>query len=489
MKTGYFSTVFSFWWAMGHENSNFRRIKLLASATFVIISAFMAYPGFFGRRTRADEAVLAIDIYRLLREGQINEFIYENGQAFLAFIPTLLHVLGLPYSVTNVLSPFIAALCLSSMVSSLYFIYLEESGDWIGIVPIAIGFFPFAAFVGVLSETSHKAFIYTIVYLALYLFWRYYRNQYDRRQLYLLIVILCLLSFFNVYWAMIYSGIFIFALLIENMLRNQKNIWNSLLTLPIISVLFSIVFFPTISNVTAVLYVRIVRIFEKSANSPTTVGSTGGLISDWPTISIFHLELSTWFLYTVGVFIIGAISIASAFIGLYRLSNKNAGPLDRILLIIHPSMGLIMIGMLATGSLPAFRRLMVFPGMVGLLYWMIYLSKNRGPISSPNTHTIIAILTIIIICTSAFVAIPRLTPDGNGNPYDKFSDSSDFSRVSFALQDQSDCLITTGKHDTDIARIAFGKIPSFEQQSSSAPSSISDKVYSSDSEGGLYCRP
>lgn len=473
---------------MAQKRSDTRGIKLLISSSFIIIAAFMIYPGFFSRRTRGDEANLAIDIYRLLREGSVLDFVYTNGQAFLTFVPTVLRVLGLPYSATNVLSPFIAALCLSSMVAFLYFVYRGESGDWLGIIPITAGFFPFAAFIGVLSETSHKAFIYTIVLMSFYLTWKFYRKEYDRRQLILLVGILCVLSFINVFWAMIYSAVFIFALIVEGVVGERINELNFFMILPVATVLTIILFFPTVSNTIDALYVRVVRLFAESTTSSTSTVSAGGLISEWPTIHIFNYGFSAWFLYTIGIFIIGVLSAGAFVIAIHRLMRRETRPMDKLLAVILPIFGLIMLGMLGAGSLPAFRRLMVFPGIIGLLYWMSYLSRYRDSISSPNRYTIIAIATVAIICISAFVAIPRLTPDGHNNPYDKFSDDSDISRISFALQNQySECIFSSNENDINTAKVVFGKRPPFTRPLPSLDSGTYHKIYASDTNNGLFC--
>jgi hypothetical protein len=472
---------------MAQTRSDTRGIKLLISSTFIIIASFMIYPGFFSRRTRGDEANLAIDIYRLLQEGSVLNFSYGHGQAFLTFVTTILNILGLPYSATNELSPFIAALCLSAMVAFLYFVYRGESGDWLGVIAITAGFFPFAAFIGVLSETSHKAFIYTIVLMSFYLTWQFYRKEYDGRQLVLLVGILCVLSFINVFWAMVYSGTFIFALIVEGVVGGRINELRSFMILPATTVLTIILFLPTVPNTFDVLYVRVKRLFAESTTTSTTV-STGGLISEWPTMHIFSYEISMWFLYTVGIFIIATISAGAFTIAIYRLMRGKTRPIDKLLTVIFPIFGLIMLGMLGAGSLPAFRRLMVFPGVIGLLYWMSYLSRNRNPISSPNRYTIIAIATVAIICLSAFIAIPRLTPDGHNNPYDKFSDDSDISRVSFALQNQySECLFSSNNNDINTAKVVFGKQPPFERPLPSPDSDTYHKIYSSDTNNALFC--
>lgn len=473
---------------MTQKRSDTRGIKLLTSSLFIIITAFMTYPGFFSRRTRGDEANLAIDIYRLLHEGSITDFIYSNGQAFPAFVSTILNILGLSYDATNELSPFIAALCLSSMVAFLYFVYRGESGDWLGVIPITAGFFPFAAFIGVLSETSHKAFIYTIVLMSFYLTWRFYRKEYDSRQLILLVGILCVISFINVFWAMIYSAVFIFALIVEGVVGGRINELRSFMILPVATALTIILYFPTVSSTIDALYIRMVRLFAESTTTSTSTVSIGGLISKWPTIHIFNHDFSAWFLYTSGVFIISILSAGAFIIAIYRLMRGRTRPIDKLLSIIFPTYSLIMLGMLGAGSLPAFRRLMVFPGIIGLLYWMSYLTENRKPISSPNFHTIIAIATVAIICMSAFVAIPRLTPDGHNNPYDKFSDDSDISRVSFAFQNQySECIFSSNDNDIDTAKIVFGKQPPFERPLPSLDSGFYHKIYASDTNNGIFC--
>lgn len=473
---------------MAQKSLDRRGLKVLLSSSFVIIAAFMSYPGLFGRRTRGDEANLALDIHHLIREGSKTEFIYGNGQAFLTFVPTILHVLGLPYSATNALSPFIAALCLSVILTFLYIIYRGESGDWLGIVPIAAGFFSFAGFIGVLLETSHKVYIHTIVFMILYLTWRFYRKWDDGRQTGLLVGLLSVLSFFNIFWAMIYSAIFVLALLLEGVVAERIRDLRILLLFPALTILTIVFYFPTVTRAPLALLVRLRWLFEGSATPSTSAASAGGLITGWPMVVVFGNELSVWFIYTAGIFVIGAISAVTFFIAIFRIARRESKPFDRLLIIVLSTFGMILLGLAGAGTLPAFRRLLVFPGIVGLMYWMVYVSEKRESLSSPNYHTILAVATVAIICTSAVLAVPRLTSNGHNTPYDHFSDEADISRVGFALQNQqSDCLISSEEQEQNIAKVVFGKPLSLERPIPPPDLSTYDKVYSSKAESGLYC--
>lgn len=449
----------------------------------------MAYPGFFSRRTRNDEANLAIDIHHLLQQGSVSEFLYENGQAYLTFVPTILRIMDLPYDATNVLSPFIAALCLSSMVSFLCLVYCKETNDWIGIIPLFAAFFIFAAFIGVLSETSHKAFIYTIVYIDFYILWNIYKGDYDYRQLGILIATLCALAFFNVFWALIFSNIFIIAFIFKsNPIKKPYNV-RAYLLFPLMSILTIIAFLPTVTSPPISFYVLLKRLFSGSATTATSAVSAGGFISAWPTMNVAGVEISIWFLYTIGIFFIGVLSAAAFVTAITKLIRQTGDIMDKLLLIFLPLFGLLMMGMLAAGSLPAFRRLMVFPGTIGLLYIMVYVSKKRQRDGGIARYNIITIALVMIICTSTFIAIPRLTPDGNNNPYDHFSDESDISRTLFNLQNQkSGCLSTSKEQDVNTAKIIFGKKLRFNRSLSTSDDSVYHKIYSSDQKYGLFWR-
>jgi hypothetical protein len=473
---------------MPERGSDKRGAKLLASASFVIIASFMAYPGFFDRRARGDEANLALDIYQLLREGATVEFSYGAGQAYFTFIAVVLRLLGLPYDATNALSPFIAGVCLSSMVAFLYFIYRGESGDWVGVIPIAAGFFPFAGFIGILSETSHKALIHAIVYMSLYLTWRFYRRENDSRLVYLLIGSLCAVSFFNIYWGVIYSGMFVLALLIEGITSRRIHELRALPAIPALTILTIVAYLPTVTKPPLIILVRVRRLFGESTTPSTSAASAGTFISDWGALTVFGIDISVWFLYTAGIFVIGVLSAVAFAIAFSRLARRKSNPSDRLLVIVLSTFGVILVGMAAAGSLPAFRRLLVFPGIVGLVFWMVYISEKRNSLSSPNIHTVLTVATVAIIATSAIVAVPRLAPDGHNNPYDKFNDQADISRIEFALENQqSDCLVSTEDRERNVARVVFGQPLDLKRPIPPPTPSTHSKVYSSKTEAALYC--
>lgn len=475
---------------MAHCRSHRRGIKLLASSFFVIIAAFMTYPAFFGRRTRGDEANLAIDIYRLIQEGSVLNFSYGHGQAYLTFVPTILRIFGNSYSTTNVLSPFIAALCLSSIVAFIYVIYQRESGDWVGVVSLTASFFLFTSFIGTFSETSHKAFIHVLVYMSFYMIWRMYRDEYDRRQLCILIGVLCVLSFFNILWAIIYSGIFTIPIVTHYVIQGKFSTIKIYIILPMVTILTTIAFLPTVTSTPIILYTRINALIGNSATTSTSTVSAAGFISEWPTITILGSDFSVWFVYTLGIFFLGMLSATALVIAFIHLLKQNTRPMDRLLLVTLPPFGFIMIGILASGSLSVFRRLMVFPGIIGLLYILTHISIIRNKSRSFTKYDALVIGITVLICTSSFLAIPRLSPDGHNNPYNHFSKKSDISRSLFAVQNQqSECLLTSNDNDINTAKVIFGRNLPFSRPLPSPNISTENKVYASDQKDSLYCRP
>lgn len=459
-----------------------RRVKLLCTIGFAAIAAFMVFPGFFGTRVMGDEANLSLDIFTLMAEGQVSDFVYQSGQAYITFVPLFLKVLGLPMAATNTLGPFVAAVAFTTMMAFLLSIYSGESNSLWGFVAIPFGVFVFGGFIAVLTETTHKTFIYTLVFALLFLLWRYYTNRHDRRDIVLFVVFLTSISFFSILWGMMYWLVFTVPVFLR---AGNRGTIQVMYLVPGLAIYAIGTYMPTVRSPMA--YVA-ARVFTPSTRTASSGGAS--LFAGWPTVSILGQSVSSWFLYASGVLLIGVITGLSFVLASHKLYRQRGNAsFSNVLVLLLPLFGVVLVFFLALGELATVRRLLVFPGVLGLLYWQGYLDTASRTLGAVDVGKMLVTVTVILFCIMAVAAIPRMTLDGHNKPYDNYADDGDIARAGWIAEYPSgDCLLTTERIDRNTALKVYGYHLTYGQVGSIIAGKSENVVYANSKEGFVYCR-
>lgn len=460
----------------------------------------------FPFRASNDEYNPAVDIHRLLSKGSYREvFTYSNGSAYQTGITSLLRITGLSYMDTSWLSPLIGAFVLMYTLLIFLIIFRRITGrqNWIAFVCVSPMIFVFPGYISRVRQTTHKAFTFSLVFLLLFAVLVYISSENPGRRSRLLVIIPSLaLPFFNFMWALIYSFILLTPIIVIGIYRqfsNSVNIQQSTLTTttalaPLSGIYVVAYHLPTVLFRPVSLRRRLIgglvvtsRTKQVAATSNTEIHNVAtGLINQWPTVTVGEFSFSIWFIYITGILFTSLVTGICFIILLLQLKNQNMPIFGQQLLVVLPLFGILMVAFLISSDLSTFKRVIIVPGFLGMVYWSILLSRRNPSFYVPESllqrRKAILALTMIILIISAGLAIPRITLDGNNKPLDKYAEQNQASKIEWYSEYQSSCLQTHDPLDSALSGRIVGDRVSTKEFSSS-----DDIVYSSGPENHITC--
>lgn len=503
-----------------------RRLKLVGVFLSISISYFMLTTGTLGLRASRDEVAPALDIHTLLAEGSLTTyFYYSNGGAYQVGMTQILRLSGLEYTATNLLSPFVGALVLSSLFVICYLVVGRHITTWWHPVVFAPVFFVFGGFLFRLLQTSHKGYTFTMVFVGIYTVNRLMSRR-DRTTGFGVVLGLSLLglSLTNYIWGAVYGIALAFPLLFSRrtlrqygpgvaipvlasgvatrlpIVRHNFNYFERTVIGPLLSRGSSnseggrsAADTPTPTSQTSTPSQSPTSTPDgatatPSSNGADSAGQTPSAtpestapnagVSDPPRPSLFSPEqttalerigdwpavpgtgVSTWFVYVFGIFAVAGFSALAGVISLLQLSRRDIPPVGLQFLLMSSGLGVAAVGLFFAGDYATFKRIIVVPGVLGTLVWVISLASPRLP--SPfgwleaHRNELLAV-TFAVLLVSSFLAIPRATLDGNGTPYDDYADDAQIEKIGWLTANAGECLSTHQSLDWEVAARAFGE--------------------------------
>ena len=482
-----------------------RSSKVLLSILSLTISYVMILSASFPFRASNDEFNPAVDIHRLLSEGSYRGvFTYSNGSAYQTGITSFLRIADFSYMDTSWLSPLIGAFVLMYTLLILLMIFRRVTGqqNWMAFVCVSPMIFVFPGYISRVRQTTHKAFTFSLVFLLLFTVLIYISSENSDWRSRLLVIIPSLaLPFFNFMWALIYSSILLTPVIVIGIYKYFSNSMNmqqstsTTIALVSLSGIYMVAYnLPTVLFRPVSFRRRLIgglivtsRTKEVTAGSNTEIHNVAtGLINQWPMVTIGEFSFSIWFIYITGILFTSLITGICSIILLLQLKNHNVPIFGQQLLVVLPLFGILMIAFLISGDLSTFKRVIIVPGFLGMVYWSILLSRRNPSFYVPEPllqrRKAFLALTMIVLIVSAGLAIPRITLDGNNKPLDKYAEQNQVSKVEWYFEYQSSCLQTHDPLDDALSGRIVG-----DRISTKAFSLSDDVIYSSGPKNYITC--
>ena len=408
--------------------------KILVITVLVIISSFLLREGLLPLRVFIDESNPASSIYHIQSAGHLAEpSNYRPGYGFPILGYILMLFTGLEYLSFEWVSPLLAAIPIIVLVILFTIAQNSIAGDnWWSVPALGASILIFASFVTRLTETTHKSYTFTLVFISLYIAHRTVSGTSDVRMNAVYIVICGAISSFNYIWGAIYGGIIGMVFITNLMLENENSNVQSFLT-AIVPVMIPY----TISNYLPtsklhILYFQSVflsavsKLSGQSYGSANVRGASTG-ISVWPTIQIGHANVNMWYIYTFGIFMVAILSMLSSIYCILLLLNSSKSPkFSQTYLPVAVGTGLLAIFLLISGDIATFKRVITIPGIFGVVLYYNLLGTPSSLIPSiRHNREILARITMIILILGAVAATPRTIHDGSVSPYDLYYNESE----------------------------------------------------------------
>lgn len=463
-----------------------RTLKAVGISFCLAVSYFMLRTAVTSDRMQRDEIYVAGDLFRVVRTGHLTEpAAYAAGQGYQAVVGVLLGVLGGGYPSLELLSPVVGVLAVGLM--TLVAVGLvrrlgSPAGPWVA-VAFPATLFVFAGFTVRLAESSHKTYTFSLVFVCLLTAFRCCTSsRREGRWRVLFALAVGSIALFNYVWAVAYGGAVVVALFMSDLPRDRILV---LAAVPPVVAYGLPIHLPT-GGINLQYVARLLT--GRSGSGGQVVGDVG--IYAWPPISVAGTTVSSWFLYTAGIFLVALIGAAA---GLHALANlrTEASRFARFYTGVGVWFAVLAGTLLAAGDLPTFKRVLVIPGGVGVVYALHTASVSDY--LSPRRRRIALTILVILLVLGAALAIPRGVLDGDPAPYDYYAEDSEKEKFEWWLDHQSSpdpertCLRTHQFVDLTASHLVWGL-----QQGGIEPIEYEPRmsvVYASSSEAVLTCRP
>ncbi|WP_147302752.1 hypothetical protein [Haloferax sp. Atlit-19N] len=409
---------------------------------FCIALAYFSLVATTGIRATNDELLVVYDILEVLNSNKLSSTDgYFAGRAYQILISSVVRISGLSYLDLNLLSPLLGATSLAVIVlllARIFYISSEEDSA-ISVFTLGAALLCFAGFANRLQETTHKKFTYVLVFLSIYLLYTMMRgDQVDRRKIGLLTLYLIGLSSINYIWGGVYTSMVV-TILFLNYFRwgeGSPRISPAKLIPAALTVFIIPNYLPLIRFHTAYIRTSVLS-FIAGVGTETTSAGASSKVGAWPTIDILGSSVTVWLFYVSGILFVGLIT---AVVGVLVLSRyikyrgKVASP-EVIFLGASIVLGGLGIALIATGGLATFKRIIIVPGLLGVLLSTKYLIDRNRLISVR--------LLMILLVLSSILAVPRVQLNGGQAPYDNYAQDSDIRTVQFFDNYDSSCAVTS----------------------------------------------
>lgn len=449
-----------------------REEKILITSFNTILSYLLILTTAFPYRASNDEATPALDIHHLLNEGSIlGVFEYSNGSAYQTGTTVILRLTGLEYIDTSWLSPIIGSFVLVFTLAMTRSVYntVTDGGSTFAFAAIIPSIIVFPGYISRVRQTTHKGYSFTMIFLLLFITTvLVYRSNERSRWSVLAAVPILAFPFFNFYWAIIYTSI----ILISMIAAQKEFLQGSRLLLTLHLVAYIVIYYlPTTLFRPGSLQNRLFGGITQTARTVQLAGPneslnaadvTVGLISQWPTVTVGGISFSIWFVYTTGILFVGTLTAMSALICTLQMIKRRT-PKFGYQFISFILLFLLLMGFLfAIGDMSTFKRVIIFPGLVGCLYWAIIFSGDKisypRALNLPQEHRkkILAMTFAILLITSA-LAVPRITLDGNNKPLDKYAQDTQLEKLRWYAKYSSGSIYVTESLDRPFAQRVVGE--------------------------------
>jgi hypothetical protein len=457
--------------------------KLLIIAVSVMLTYLVGAEALLPIRATADERSVIPDIIAINETGFLGAAKYFSGVAYQFQSATILQLGGLPADALQLLSPGIAALAFTVFFSIGLLIYRRETDHfwWAFLLP-AVSVVVFPGFVSRTWESTHKAYTFVLVFLAVYLLYLGTRRGFDKRYTALVGIFLISVGFLNYIWGIVY------AILVGGVgLLIKGDRWRTLSVAAASGVIAAIL--PGISGLRRYhrAYFNAVQeqvnkivpgLLSSQSASPSdeqsiqngsngktqsstssterqgidlpelgsgveadsTVSQALGQINNWPAIELLGLSLSSWYLYSAGI---GVVALVTAITGIICLYSLFSGRLDGIESVTFPVLALSAIlaaTFVAIGDVATFKRVIVLPGVFGVLCFTVLVAENRLPkirIKSEHRRLLIGSLLVLLLLFAG-LSTNRSTVDGGDAPLDVYVNDSEVSQIDWIAEHGND---------------------------------------------------
>lgn len=440
------------------------RIAKIISINFLVaVSYFLLLEASLPFRATFDEREPAVDIHTILSSGGITGiFEYSNGNLHQIYLSELILITGVPYmSTSEFISPIIAAIVISVLVFSIYEILNELSpntnGDALWVALFIPSIFVFGGVLIRFIETSHKSLTYAVVFIGIYLSTKFVRRPNIRTSVLFLLIIISL-PLYNYIWAIVYGPILLFPALASTDYIKQLGEYAIILIL----VSFSVAtYLPTVFHNTRYFKVTVLLpliSMLQGANTTQTATKTGSLIGEWPSIIVLGTPISVWFIYTIGILIVGLLTIEMSIKTLLQTLQKKATPAEILTLSIISYSGIITVSLAAAGDIPTMKRTIFIPGIFAGGLWFIQKWNREQPDGLSRTQ-LFSIGVSILLIVASILAVPRVAIDGHNKPIDRYVDQNEIEKIQWlSSHGDSQCLKTHGNLDPAVSAKVTGEI-------------------------------
>lgn len=484
-----------------------RSWKVALSFVCLLLSGSLQLATRSGYRIRADERLFATDINAGLATGHVSDF-YLNGKGFQAITVAILRLTDLPYTATELLSPLIGGIVVGLILAMLLKLYDQATDDisWWEPLPVLLAVPALPGLVNRLRETSHKAYTYLLVLGLVYLAVQLLRKRRDQRFLVVISLFVVALTMINWIWGVIYTG-YVGATLVGSVAL------TTLLTLG--TVLFASFLVAAMSPIADTngfaFFERTIQILFDGARDPTDGGTSGdgspnatatpeggsgsetsdpgnfnssgtsgddsgevtekkrggashgiSLIEAWRPIRVGPVTVSSWFVAWSSVLFAGLTTAIGNFVALVNVRSNNLRPLSKLTLVTSGFFGLLVVLTVVGGSIATAKRLIVIPGMIGILYATLVLSES-GEYGRPLPDLVARHRRELLFGFTAMLALTtiigtyRMMLDGTVSPHDFYASANQVTKIQWMGTFDSGCLAGTGRGDAVLASELLGE--------------------------------
>jgi len=489
------------------NNSN--SLKLLIISILSVFSYSIGAEAILPIRATSDEALVIPDILTLFETGELIEVGYFSGVGYQLQTTILLKITGLSPDALQLLSPVIAGVAFGVFFTVIYCIYQREVDQiWWGFFPVIVSVVVFPGFVARTWESTHKAYTFIFVFLSIYVTYRAIKSQHDQRFILFLPIFLISIGLFNYLWGIIYSALL--GIIVLAFRSTRKSGFIATVAAGMISLITPAVYpfiryhrsyFLSFKSALDTIIERLTgngnsnnsatsgtsetstttpapangtpepnavgsSLLNETANTNggTAVGratETLGRINDWPATEIIGLTVSTWYIYSLGIGFVAALTTISGFLCVclfFRRQLSTIGMLTAAVLLFNFLLGSVLI---IVGDVATFKRIIVFPGVIGTLFFVIYVSRKEGRAAQPSKqhrHVFLIVITIMLLVTAG-LATNRTLVNGGDAPIDNYINEMELNQVEWVSQygTESPCYFVRQKVVTTYAsKIGIG---------------------------------
>lgn len=520
-----------------------RSITLLLITVNIIFIYLMGIAVQFPYRTTNDETYIFPDLHALLTEGHLEQANYFSGIGYQLITTMLVRVTGIDLINLQLLNPILATFAFGVLILVCYFVYRQAAirPIWWGFAAVPVSFFVFGGYVNRIQESTHKGYTQLLLFVGIYLAYRIFRSHRrqtgtDYRMYALLLIVSGAITVLNYVWGFVYAVLFS-ALLLQHRFPRLRSAAVST-AMYLIAILTPSVHptvrihdrFKTVSDLVFGIGRQDISLNHASpggasreeasddttssnatregSSNTTSQGTTqddasqasafvepSDRVSEWPTVSVpgTDYSITTWFVYTLGIFAVALLTFLSAVhLAMRYYYRRTLSDTDWLLLTIWTYFGVFGAVLILIEDINTFRRIIVVPGVFGVLYWTITLADRGRPTPfldrfSVQRETLLKLLISFLLITSVLAA-NRTLLDGGSSPYDIYADKHEVEKFQWIdshtqeIEREMSCIRTHQRIDDHLSAKILGSRLRPEPIRPSA-----SKIYSSGDRGRVSC--